>query len=75
MLSSESVLVLSAAGLIAVAMLGLLAAWSWRQWLLFRTRELEMAGADRAPPVTGRIELADLRARVKKLEAIAAGID
>jgi hypothetical protein len=27
------------------------------------------------PPATGRIELADLRERVRKLEAIAAGID
>jgi hypothetical protein len=27
------------------------------------------------PPATGRIEIADLRERVRKLEAIAAGID
>jgi hypothetical protein len=27
------------------------------------------------PPATGRIEMADLRERVRKLEAIAAGID
>ena len=27
------------------------------------------------PPATGRIELADLKERVRKLEAIAAGID
>jgi hypothetical protein len=27
------------------------------------------------PPAAGRIEMADLRERVRKLEAIAAGID
>jgi hypothetical protein len=27
------------------------------------------------PPAGGRIEMADLRERVRKLEAIAAGID
>ena len=29
----------------------------------------------RLPPASGRIEIADLRERVRKLEAIAAGID
>ena len=27
------------------------------------------------PPASGRIELADLKERIRKLEAIAAGID
>ena len=33
------------------------------------------AGDTTLPPATGRIELADLKERVRKLEAIAAGID
>jgi len=38
--------------------------------------ELAQTGGDRGlPPATGRIEIADLRERVRKLEAIAAGID
>jgi hypothetical protein len=38
--------------------------------------ELTQSFGDRAlPPASGRIELADLRERVRKLEAIAAGIE
>ena len=40
--------------------------------------ELRMScqtGDHSLPPATGRIELADLKERVRKLEAIAAGID
>lgn len=57
-----------------------LASWAalkgWQQWLEFKRLELTQSGADRTlPPATGRIEIADLRERVRKLEAIAAGID
>ena len=50
----------------------------WRDWLAYKKLEL---ARDRGDPVApevpagGRIELADLRERVRKLEAIAAGID
>ncbi len=48
----------------------------WQGWLELRRFELTHASADKAlPPATGRIEIADLRERVRKLEAIAAGID
>jgi len=51
-------------------------AWGWRQWLAFKHAELgHVQSSDRHGPVAGRIELADLRERVKKLEAIAAGVD
>ena len=39
--------------------------WSWRR----------SVGDRGLPPASGRIEIADLRERVRKLEAIAAGID
>ena len=49
---------------------------AWNGWLELRRFELTHDSADRTlPPATGRIELADLRERVRKLEAIAAGID
>ena len=48
----------------------------WQGWLELRRFELTHGCADKAlPPATGRIEIADLRERVRKLEAIAAGID
>ena len=49
---------------------------AWNGWLELRRFELTHEAGDRhLPPATGRIELADLRERVRKLEAIAAGID
>jgi hypothetical protein len=48
----------------------------WQAWLEFKRLELaSQAGEKGLPPATGRIELADLKERVRKLEAIAAGID
>jgi hypothetical protein len=48
----------------------------WQAWLEFKRLELASQTGDHSlPPATGRIELADLKERVRKLEAIAAGID
>lgn len=48
----------------------------WNAWLELKRLELSHSTADRTiPPPGNRIELADLRERVRKLEAIAAGID
>jgi hypothetical protein len=49
---------------------------AWNGWLELKKMELTQSiGERRLPPATGRIEIADLRERVRKLEAIAAGID
>ena len=69
-------------GALAASLLGGLggASWAglkaWNGWLELKRFELTQASGDRTlPPATGRIEIADLRERVRKLEAIAAGID
>jgi hypothetical protein len=60
-------------GLAAASWAGLKA---WNGWLDLKRFELTHDAADRGlPPASGRIEIADLRERVRKLEAIAAGID
>jgi hypothetical protein len=60
-------------GLSAASFVGLKA---WNGWLDLKRLELQQAVGDRMlPPAGGRIEIADLRERVRKLEAIAAGID
>ena len=60
-------------GLAAASIAGLKA---WNGWLELKRFALTHDAADRSlPPATGRIEMADLRERVRKLEAIAAGID
>lgn len=69
-------MILAAAGLVALAMLGTVFAWSWKAWLDLRRHQLDGGGHDRdIPAVANRIDLADLRERIKKLEAIAAGVD
>ena len=66
---SASVLV----GLGAASWAGLKA---WNGWLELKRFELTHDAGDRGlPPAGGRIEMADLKERVRKLEAIAAGID
>ncbi len=58
-----------------------LASWimlrGWQAWLDFKRLELaaHSGGEIAMPAAGGRIELADLKERVRKLEAIAAGID
>ncbi|WP_296675798.1 hypothetical protein [Novosphingobium sp.] len=51
----------------------------WQGWLTLKTRELE---THHRPEIEGgvgsgmaRIEIADLKERIRKLEAIAAGVD
>ena len=61
------------AGLTAASMAALK---GWQGWLELKRFELTHETADRGlPPAGNRIEMADLRERVRKLEAIAAGID
>ena len=61
------------AGLGGASVAGLKA---WNGWLELKKMELAQVASERGlPPAGGRIEMADLKERVRKLEAIAAGID
>ena len=62
--------------LVALGLASLAALKGWQGWLDLKRFELTHGIAETAlPPAAGRIEIADLRERVRKLEAIAAGID
>jgi hypothetical protein len=67
----------SAAVLIGIATAAYAVLKAWSGWLDLKRLELcRDEGGDRhLPPAGGRIEIADLKERVRKLEAIAAGID
>lgn len=68
--------VLSASIVVGLGGATLAALKAWGGWLEIKKMELaHIAGNHGLPPATGRIEIADLRERVRKLEAIAAGID
>ncbi len=84
MVPPDSLVILSAAALTGLAVLSAVFAWSWKAWLDLRRHALDAgqgsghsdayARSD-VPAVANRIDLADLRERIKKLEAIAAGVD
>lgn len=64
--------------LLATAALCFSALNGWRGWLEFKKLELAAAhpdGCSPEPSTAARIELADLRERLRKLEAIATGVD
>ena len=73
----DTMIVLTLGALAAIAMLSAAGVWSWGRWVALKRLELARASDDRddRAPIVGRIELADLRERVRKLEAIAAGVD
>ncbi len=79
MVPADPLVILSAASLIGLAVLSALFAWSWKAWLDLRRHALDVRRDGRSPgdvpAVANRIDLADLRERIKKLEAIAAGVD
>jgi hypothetical protein len=60
----------------AIAIAAVAGLKGWQGWLELKRMELSSGRADAPMPQAGnRIELADLKERVRKLEAIAAGID
>lgn len=73
----STTLILSATALSITGIVCLAAMRAWHGWLALKRLELDRA----AEPAAGeadvgvRIELADVRERVKKLEAIANGVE
>jgi hypothetical protein len=72
----------AASGLMGLAMVTAAGLSGWRGWLQLKHEELgERAAANAPAPTSGtgsaasRIEMADLKERIRKLEAIAAGVD
>lgn len=75
-------LIICVAALIGLAIVAAAALAGWNAWLALRSREIEQSHRPGLTPILAtcnpslaRIEIADLRERVRKLEDIAAGID
>lgn len=73
-------LLIATSTLLALAMLTAAVLRGWHSWLALKNRELEMHTT--TPEMLGgssegkaRIEIADLKERIRKLEAIASGVD
>ncbi len=71
-------LAIAVTALAAVAILSATMLSGWRGWLALKQQQIGYAAMpDRiATPAAGtRIEIADLKERIRKLEAIAAGVE
>lgn len=68
---------MAGAGLAGLGMVTVAGLSGWRGWLQLKREALVQGqGSQAAVPSAGaRIEIADLRERIRKLEAIAAGVD
>ncbi len=61
--------------LIGITVVSLIALRGWRDWIALKSRELEQQRENNPPTATSRIEVADLKERIRKLEAIASGVE
>lgn len=76
MMEPLSIALIGASVLLTIGLASLAALRGWSAWLDYKRLELARGVGDvTLPPAGGRIEIADLKERVRKLEAIAAGID
>lgn len=70
-------IVLAAAALAGLVVLAATFLRAWQGWLALKREELALATREQGSEPSGlaRIEIADFRERLRKLEAIAAGVD
>lgn len=68
-------LTVAATALVAIALLATVGLKGFTAWLELKRAELEANRQAPTPNATNRIEIADLKERIRKLEAIAAGVD
>jgi len=74
MTDPASLAALSASGLLAIGLASAALLKAWHGWLELRREELGRRGGGTRHP-GGRTEVAELRARVRRLESIANGAD
>ncbi len=76
----EPTLVIAIAALTGLVVVVAALLKAWQGWLAFKQRELEAHATPASAPGgsslgAARIELSDLKERIRKLEAIASGVD
>lgn len=74
----EPTLIIAAASLVGLCVVAFALLKAWQGWLALKQRELDAIPREIEGGVSvgaARIEIADLKERIKKLEAIASGVD
>lgn len=80
MITPEPTLVIAGTALVGLLVVVAALLKAWQGWLELKRREIEAQTAPSASPAgspiaAARIELSDLKERIRKLEAIASGVD
>ncbi|MEG3124657.1 hypothetical protein [Sphingomonas sp. GB1N7] len=79
MIDPNLYITLATAGVAAIGMVTFAGLTGWRGWLALKHQELQASSdvgpVQALPNASARIEIADLKERIRKLEAIAAGVD
>ena len=76
-------LIIAIAAIASLAILSFAALRGWNGWLALKARELDLTTGRPSPSAlapdttlgAARIEISDLKERIRKLEAIASGVD
>ncbi|MEM7701782.1 MAG: hypothetical protein AAF251_07580 [Pseudomonadota bacterium] len=79
----DATLVVSLTALVGITLVVFALLRAWQDWLALKNRELDSlaggaSGHGESPQLSvgaARIELADMKERIKKLEAIASGVE
>ena len=74
----EPTMIIAAASLVGLCVVAFALLKAWHGWLALKQQELENSHSEIEGGVgnsAARIEIADLKERIKKLEAIASGVD
>ncbi|WP_295528149.1 hypothetical protein [Novosphingobium sp. Chol11] len=74
-MSFETILIVASAALLGLLILSQAVLRAWHGWLELKRLELDRARPGGDASAASRIDLADLRERLRNLEAIAAGVD
>lgn len=80
MIMPEPTLVIAIAALVGLVVVVAALLKAWQGWLALKQREIDAHVASPSAPGgsqlgAARIELSDLKERIRKLEAIASGVD
>lgn len=75
----EPTMIIAATALVGLAIVAAALLHGWQGWLALKRSELEghavLPDSGGSPMGAARIEIADLKERIRKLEAIASGVD
>lgn len=66
---------LSGSGVLGISIAAFTGLKAWQGWLDVKRLELAGSGREQRSPAMERIEMADLKERIRKLEAIASCVD